>query len=96
MKSVRIQSFSGPYFLTLGLKTDIYSVNLRIHSEHGKIPIRKTLNTGTFYAVAGLWSIAEPVFLIFPLNKLQLTNSVSSQTSVVELFAKYYITTFSC
>ena len=31
-KSVRIRSFSGPYFPALGLNTEIYVVNLRIQS----------------------------------------------------------------
>ena len=42
MKNVRIQSFSGPYFPAFGLYTEIYSVNLRIQSESGKIRTRKT------------------------------------------------------
>ena len=46
-KSVRIWSFSGPYFLAFG-----YSVSLRIQSECEKIRTRKTTNTYTFHAVA--------------------------------------------
>ena len=41
VKSVRIQSFSGPYF----------PVFFGIQSEYGKIRIRKTQNTNTFHAV---------------------------------------------
>ena len=33
VKSVQIQSFSGPYFPALGLNMEIYGVNLRIQSE---------------------------------------------------------------
>ena len=51
VKSVRIRSFSGPYFLAFGLNTERYWVSLRILSECGKIRARKTTNTGTFHAV---------------------------------------------
>ena len=34
LKSVLIQSFSGPYFHTFGLNTDIYSVNLSVFSPN--------------------------------------------------------------
>ena len=51
VKSVRIRSFSGPYFPAFGLNTKRYSVSLRIQSECTKIRTRKTPNTDTFYAV---------------------------------------------
>ena len=47
-KSVRIPSYSGPYFPAFGLD---YGVSLRIQSEYGKIQTRITLNTDNFYAV---------------------------------------------
>ena len=53
VKSVYIQSYSGPYFLAFGLNTKRYSVCLRIQSECRKIRTRTTSNTGTFYAVSG-------------------------------------------
>ena len=37
VESVRIWSFSGPYFSAFGLSTEIYGVNLRIQSECGEI-----------------------------------------------------------
>ena len=43
--------FSGPYFPTLGLITEIYSVNFHIQSKFGKIRTRKTPNMDTFQAV---------------------------------------------
>ena len=49
VKSVRIRSFSGPYFPSLGVKTERYSVY--IQSVCGKIRTRKTHNTDTFHAV---------------------------------------------
>ena len=51
VKSVRIQSFSGPYFPAFGLNTEIYRVTLRIQSECAKIRTRKSPNTVTFHAV---------------------------------------------
>ena len=40
-----IRSFTGPHFPAFELNTEIYSVNLRIQSESGKMRIRKTQNT---------------------------------------------------
>ena len=51
VKSVRIRSFSSPYFPAFGLNTERYGVSLRIQSECGKIRTRKTPNTDTFHAV---------------------------------------------
>ena len=51
MKSVRIRSYSGPHFSIFGLKTERYSVSLRIQSEYGKMQTRITPNTNTFYEV---------------------------------------------
>ena len=51
VKRARIRSFSGPWFPVFELKSKIYSVNLRIQSECGKIRTRKTPNKDTFYAV---------------------------------------------
>ena len=51
MKSIRMRNFSGPYFPAFGENTEIYSVNLRIHSECGAIRTRKTPNTDTFHAM---------------------------------------------
>ena len=42
LKSVRIRSFSGPYFPAFGLNMERYSVSLRIQSACGKIRTRKT------------------------------------------------------
>ena len=54
VKSVRIRSFSGPYFPAFGLNTDFYSVNLRIKSECEKMRSRKSPNTDTFQSVEAL------------------------------------------
>ena len=52
MKSVRIRSFSGPYFPAFGLITERYSVSFRIQSECEKKRPKKTLNTDTFHIKA--------------------------------------------
>ena len=51
MKSVRIQSYSGPHFPSIGLNTERYSVSLGIQSECGKVRTRITPNADTFYVV---------------------------------------------
>ena len=51
VKSVRIRSYSGLYFLIFGLNTERYGVSLRIQSKGGKIRTRITLNTDSLHAV---------------------------------------------
>ena len=51
VKSVRILSYSGPYFPAFGLNTERYSISLCIQSECGKMRTRITPNTDTFHAV---------------------------------------------
>ena len=51
VKSVRIRSFSGPYFPAFGLNTGRYEASLRIRCWCGKIGTWKTPNTDTSYAV---------------------------------------------
>ena len=62
VKSVRIRSYSGPYFPTFGLNTEGYSLSLRIQSEHGKIRTRITPNTDTFYALKVLTKSLKTFF----------------------------------
>ena len=47
----RYSEFSGLHFPVLGLNMKIYSVNLRIQSEYGKVRTRITPKQDTFYAV---------------------------------------------
>ena len=51
VKSVRIQSFSNPYFTAFGMNTEINRVKLRIQYECGKIRTRKSPNTDSFNIV---------------------------------------------
>ena len=67
VKSVRIRSYSGPYFPAFGLNTERYRLSLRIQSECGKIRTRITPNTDTFHAVPfnhskteGRWGASRP------------------------------------
>ena len=50
-KSVRIWSYSGPYYPAFGLNMERYSVSFFIQSECRKIRTRITPNTRNFYAV---------------------------------------------
>ena len=54
LKSVRIWSFSGPYFPAFTLNTERCSLSLRTQSNFGKIRTGKTPNTDTFHAVSKL------------------------------------------
>ena len=58
LKSVRIRSFSGPYFPAFELNTEIYRVNLCIWSECGKIRTRK-LHIRTLFTCDVHWCSAE-------------------------------------
>ena len=51
VNSVRIQSFSGPYFPAFGLNPERHGVSLCIQSKCRKIRTRKIPNTDTFHAV---------------------------------------------
>ena len=50
VKSDRIRSFIGPYFLAFGLNLERYSVFFRIQSKYGNILSRKTPNMDTLHA----------------------------------------------
>ena len=65
IKSVRIWSFSGPYFPAFGLNTEIYKVNLRTQLECEKTRTRKTRNMDTFYAVFSMKLILIMLSFIF-------------------------------
>ena len=48
-KKYQYSEFSNWYFPAFGLNTEIYTANLRIQSECGKIQTRNTLNTNSFH-----------------------------------------------
>ena len=51
LKSVRIRSYSGPYFLAFGVNMERYGAFFHIQSECGKIRTRITPNADTFHLV---------------------------------------------
>ena len=70
VKSVRIWSFSGPYFLVFRLNTERYGVFVRIQFECGKIWTRKTPKTDTFHAVKPTQHSQDPdVWLWFGVQQ---------------------------
>ena len=74
VKSVRIQSFSGPYFPTFRLNTERYSVSLHIQSECEKLLTWKTPNTEIFHALFGISGCLMIAWIlrIFPSNLCQI------------------------
>ena len=64
VKSVRIQSYSGPYLPSFRLNTERYFVSVSIQSECGKIRTRITPNIENIHAVIGIWLfiIYKPFF----------------------------------
>ena len=77
VKSVRIQSFSGPHFPAFRLNREIYFVNFRVQSESRKIWTRKTTITDSFYSV-------------FKLD-LHLFGQDHSKTSNNEIFIQTFL-----
>ena len=61
LKSVRIRSFSVPFFPVFGLNTERYSLSFCIQSECGKIRTRKTPNTETLLAAVRLYRILSNI-----------------------------------
>ena len=68
IKSVRILSFSGPYFPAFGLNTEIYGVNLRVQSKCGKMRVRKTRNMGTFHKVVTYHQMRYPYQIVYGIS----------------------------
>ena len=52
VKIFHISRFLDPHFLSFGLNTELYTVNLPIQSKWGKILTRKTPKADIFQAVA--------------------------------------------
>ena len=72
MKSVRIRSYSGPYFPAFGLNTERYSVPLCIQSECEKIRARTTPNMDTFYAVIPVERVHISSIFLAPIFETSL------------------------
>ena len=87
VKSVRIRSFSGPYFSVFGLNKERYSASLGIHSKCEKIPTRKTPNTDNFHAVQS-WLTPNPIVNTFgqPINPHTNILFVNILSSYIHIF----------
>ena len=87
VRSVRIRSYSGPYFTAFGLNTERHEVSLRIQSESGKIRTRTTPNTDNFYAVFIGSRFIDCIFFAYQhcvLEKYDYDNSQKLQQDIFE------------
>ena len=84
VKSVRIQSFSGPRCSAFGFNTARYGVLLRIQSKCGKIRTRITPNTDTYHAMT-YSSHCIDVSLIVGMEHVLLTNRPETGTNVPDM-----------
>ena len=87
MKSVCIQSYSGPYFPAFGLDTEKYFLSICIQSECGKIRTTITPNTDTFFALmkAFIKGLEQEVLrLIYVAEKLQTRITASSSLCYIK------------
>ena len=76
--------FSGSYFPVFELNTEIYSVNLHIQSECGKIRTRKNSVLGHFLRSAGNQNSLGVVFFLGNNNSRELAlTSLNNQTVIV-------------
>ena len=83
VKTVPIRSFSGPDFLSFGLNTDIYGVNLHTQSEFLKKRTRKTPNTDNFPLVqVHVWFLKMDVFIAHK-------TTAGDEDEFVKLIARY-------
>ena len=84
VKSVRIQSYSSPYFLAFGLNTQKYSVPLRIQSKCGKMLPNECLVPNKTEFVS-LWP--QCILSIISTNQShKLEKSLSSCFAITVLF----------
>ena len=69
-------AFSGPYFSASGLNTEIYGVNLRVHSEYRKIRTKKDSVFGHFSRSIMLWS-SNMIIVVKDLCQISLVISAN-------------------
>ena len=85
VKSVRVLSFSGPYFPALRLNSD--SLSFRIQCECGKIRTRETPNTDTFHAVTRILNYRDHPSLKLIWENVSFVNSlIITETDIKENF----------
>ena len=59
VKTVRIRSYSGPYFSALGLNTERFGVSLRIQSECGEIRSVNSVNVRKNFATLKIFTLRK-------------------------------------
>ena len=70
VKSVRIRSFSGPYFPAFGLNTKIYSADIRIQFKCRKTPFSAIMYQ---WLSSGQWCVGSSILNAFLLGCNGLT-----------------------
>ena len=93
VRSVRIRSYSGPYFTAFGLNTERHEVSLRIQSESGKIRTRTTPNTDNFYAVFIGSRFIDCIFLHINIAFLKNMTMITVR-SCNKIFLKKVVSSF--
>ena len=84
-------SFSGPYFRSFGLNTEILSVNLYIHSKCGKKRTRKIPNTDTIYTtlIRAFFQYLDYLAVTFSRDFfVEIRNGTKMEFSVKDFFSK--------
>ena len=88
----KTEFFSGPYFPTLGLNTERYSVSLRNYFECGKIQTRKTPYLDTFHAVVMGNSSKEAAYTIFYVDYVENSRCCIQVAATFDDMKRYKIT----
>ena len=92
MKSVRIRSYSGPYFPAFRLTTERCFVSLHIQSECGKMRTRITPSTDTFHAVHIVEELYDYPGLLYRVKSVRTWSFSSLYFPAFELNTKVYST----
>ena len=94
VKSVRIRSFSGPYFSAFRLNTEICRANLCSQFKCGEIGTRKTSNTDTINAVnvsndlriSSKWAYRRKISFNQDISKVDREFNFSRETTIVNFW----------
>ena len=91
VKSVRIQSFSGPHFPAFGLNTETYRVNLHIQSGYGKMRTRKHFSrSASVHLTSGKHCNTEQVVSIFMPAKVSFMTAKTTLNALLWLRNESY------
>ena len=94
-ENVQIRSFSGTHFPAFGLSTEIYGIDLLIHSKYGKIQTRKSPYLDTFHAMINFTimncGVNKITFIsYFPQDSRCMAESWMFSSKIVELLRLVY------